>query len=159
MENSNKYLTFTKYFIIFTFFVALTSNVFSIINFLNNDLSHGIWNFSNKGVYYFIAFILQFILILLILIFTYQLMKKVDIKDYFNSINYGKLFLIANFTLIYAGLNLLKKYLDAPVEYRTLLDTTVDTNQLLFILAIVILTSLDIYDESKKIKEENDLTI
>ncbi|WP_414048567.1 hypothetical protein [Macrococcus animalis] len=159
MENSNKSLTITKYFIILAFVVALFSGIINISNFISNDISNGIWNFSNKGLYYFIAYIIQLILILIIFTFTYHLMQNVDIKDYFNTINYDKLFLIAILTMMYAGLNLLKSYLHAPVEYRALLDTAVDTNQLLFILSIVILTSLSIYEESKRIKEENDLTI
>ncbi|WP_414047021.1 hypothetical protein ACMGE7_08345 [Macrococcus equi] len=159
MTNSNKSLTFTKYFIIFSFFVALISGVMTIIHFLNNDVSQGLWQFTNKGLYFFIIYIIQLVLMLLILILTYQLMQKVDHKDYFNTINYDKLFFIAVLTILYAGLNLLKKYMILPNDYRTLLDTTVDTNQLLVVLSIVILTSLSIYEESKKIKEENDLTI
>ncbi|MBC9873576.1 hypothetical protein [Macrococcoides bohemicum] len=54
---------------------------------------------------------------------------------------------------------MVKKYLNAPVEYLILLDTTVETNLLLFILGIVIITSLFIYEASSKIKEEHDLTI
>lgn len=159
MLSSNRGLTFTKYFIIFAFFIALISGIITISNFLSNPVSQDLWNYSNKGLYYFIAFVIQLILMLVILLFPYQLMQKIDIKDYFNTINHDKLFLIATLTLIYGSINISKSYLKAPIEYRTLLDTTIDTNQILFILSVVILTSLSIYEESKKIKEENDLTI
>lgn len=94
----------------------------------------------------------------MILIFTFQLMQKVDIADYFNTINHDKLLLIAILTIGYGGLNLAKKYLNASVEYSTLLNTTVETNLLLFILGIVIFFTIYIR-RIKKIKEENDLTI
>ncbi len=86
-------------------------------------------------------------------------MKKVDVADYFNTINHDKLFLIATLTISFGAFNLVKKYLNVPVEYLILLDTTVETNLLLFILGIVIITSLFIYEASSKIKEEHDLTI
>lgn len=156
---TNKPVNFTKYFILFSFVIALISNFEAIINFLSNDISDGLWNITNKGLYYFLAFVIQAILLLLILFLTYQFMHKVASKDYFNHNNYDKIFLIATLTILYGGLNMTKGYLKVTVEYRTLLDTSVDTNLLLIILSIATLTYLTIYDESKKIKEENDLTI
>ncbi|RAI82130.1 hypothetical protein BFS35_000150 [Macrococcoides goetzii] len=159
MSNSNKSLTFTKYFIVMTFIIASLSALFTISDFFSKPISNNLLNLSNKGLYYFLAYAIQMLIILTILILAYQLVLNINIKDYFNTINYDKLLLIAILTIIYGVLNLLKKYLNITPEYRSLLDTTVDTNQLLFLLSLVILTSLSIYEESKKIKEENDLTI
>ncbi|MGV2927101.1 hypothetical protein RW115_00770 [Macrococcus capreoli] len=159
MKNSNKSASFTKYFILFSILIALISNVIAVINFLSNDISNGLWSITNKGLYYFLSFVIQAIILLLILFLMYQFMQNVESKDYFNVNNSDKIFLIATLTVLYGGLNMMKDYLKAPNEYKTLLDTSVDTNLLLIILSIATLTYLIIYDESKKIKEENDLTI
>jgi len=159
MNKSITSLKFTKYFVILAFIVTLLTSIVTISEFFSNSISNDLWHFSNRGLYYLVVYIIQCIILLMILIFTFQLMQKVDIADYFNTINHDKLMLIAILTIGYGGLNLAKKYLNASVEYSTLLNTTVETNLLLFILDIVILSSLFIYEESKKIKEENDLTI
>ncbi|QYA39578.1 hypothetical protein KYI09_08175 [Macrococcoides caseolyticum] len=159
MNKSITSLKFTKYFVILAFIIILLTSIVTISEFFSNSISNDLWHFSNRGLYYFGIYIIQCIILLMILIFTFQLMQKVDIADYFNTINHDKLILIAILTIGYGGLNLAKNYLNASVEYSTLLNTTVETNLLLFILGIVILSSLFIYEESKKIKEENDLTI
>lgn len=159
MNKSIASLKFTKYFVLFTIIITLLTTFLTITDFLSSPIRTGLWTFTNRGLYYFLVYVIQCIILLTILINSYQLMKKVDVADYFNTINHDKLFLIATLTISFGAFNLVKKYLNAPVEYLILLDTTVETNLLLFILGIVIITSLFIYEASSKIKEEHDLTI
>ncbi|MBC9873577.1 hypothetical protein [Macrococcoides bohemicum] len=87
MNKSIASLKFTKYFVLFTIIITLLTTFLTITDFLSSPISTDLWTFTNRGLYYFLVYIIQCIMLLTILINTYQLMKKVDVADYFNTIN------------------------------------------------------------------------
>lgn len=61
--------------------------------------------------------------------------------------------------MIYATLNTMKNNIGVDVTYKELLNTAPFTTVLLLNISLMMLNFLTIYNESKSIKKENDLTV
>ncbi|CPN60414.1 Uncharacterised protein [Staphylococcus aureus] len=105
------------------------------------------------------AFIIQTLLVISFFILLLNFLKIITRGDFFHEKNYDKIFFAAMMITIYGSINAMKDFLDIGMKYKELLDTTFLTNTLLVCVSIVLMNFLSIYDKSKSIKEENDLTI
>lgn len=110
-------------------------------------------------LYYMICFIIQALLLIAFFIFVLSFIKNINKKDFFNSGNYNKIFYSSIIIMIYATLNTMKNNIGVDVTYKELLNTAPFTTVLLLNISLMMLNFLTIYNESKSIKKENDLTV
>ncbi|MCJ1779108.1 hypothetical protein [Mammaliicoccus sciuri] len=110
-------------------------------------------------LYYLIIFIIQTLLLFAFFVLILKFIKNIDKKDFFNSGNYSKIYYSAIIIMIYAILNAIKGYIGVDVTYKELLNTAPFTTVLLLNIALMMLNFLTIYNESKSIKKEHDLTV
>ncbi|MCJ1749348.1 hypothetical protein [Mammaliicoccus sciuri] len=109
--------------------------------------------------YYLICFTIQSLLTVVFFIFVLSFIKNINEKDFFNSGNYNKIFYSSIIIMIYATLNTMKNNIGVDVTYKELLNTAPFTTVLLLNISLMMLNFLTIYNESKSIKKENDLTV
>ncbi|MEB7408658.1 hypothetical protein [Mammaliicoccus sciuri] len=110
-------------------------------------------------LYYMICFIIQALLLIAFFIFVLSFIKNINKKDFFNSGNYNKIFFSSIIIMVYGTLNSMKSLIGVDVTYKELLSTTPYTTVLLLSISLMMLNFLTIYNESKSIKKENDLTV
>lgn len=117
------------------------------------------FNLKDGVFYYLICFTIQSLLTVVFFIFVLSFLKNINEKDFFNSGNYNKIFYSSIIIMIYATLNTMKNNIWVDVTYKELLNTAPFTTVLLLNISLMMLNFLTIYNESKSIKKENDLTV
>ncbi|EZX22697.1 hypothetical protein V070_01233 [Staphylococcus aureus C0673] len=117
------------------------------------------FNLRDGVFYYLICFTIQSLLTVVFFIFVLSFIKNINEKDFFNSGNYNKIFYSSIIIMIYATLNTMKNNIGVDVTYKELLNTAPFTTVLLLNISLMMLNFLTIYNESKSIKKENDLTV
>ncbi|PTK03396.1 hypothetical protein [Mammaliicoccus sciuri] len=117
------------------------------------------FNLKDGVFYYLICFTIQSLLTVVFFIFVLSFLKNINEKDFFNSGNYNKIFYSSIIIMIYATLNTMKNNIGVDVTYKELLNKAPFTTVLLLNISLMMLNFLTIYNESKSIKKENDLTV
>ncbi|MCD8802383.1 hypothetical protein K1Y24_10570 [Mammaliicoccus sciuri] len=117
------------------------------------------FNLKDGVFYYLICFTIQSLLTVVFFIFVLSFLKNINEKDFFNSGNYNKIFYSSIIIMIYATLNTMKNNIGVDVTYKELLNTAPFTTVLLLNISLMMLNFLTIYNKSKSIKKENDLTV
>lgn len=117
------------------------------------------FNLKDGVFYYLMCFTIQSLLTIVFFIFVLSFLKNINEKDFFNSGNYNKIFYSSIIIMIYATLNTMKNNIGVDVTYKELLNTAPFTTVLLLNISLMMLNFLTIYNESKSIKKENDLTV
>ncbi|GGI41085.1 hypothetical protein [Mammaliicoccus stepanovicii] len=159
MNKISKYEKQTMYLTIGAMVLNLACFIIYLVKFFQVVPLYVAFDFKNGVVYYLMAFIIQTLLVISFFILLLNFLKIITRGDFFHEKNYDKIFFAAMMITIYGSINAMKDFLDIGMKYKELLDTTFLTNTLLVCVSIVLMNFLSIYDKSKSIKEENDLTI